>query len=35
MSSNALYTDLSGYHDLICDGIDYRAQSDAARRLQH
>lgn len=34
MSSNALYTDLSGYYDLMCDGIDYRAQSDAARRLQ-
>lgn len=35
MASNALYTDLSGYYDLMCDGIDYRAQSDAARRLQH
>jgi len=34
MTSNALYTDLSGYYDLMCDGIDYRAQSDAARRLQ-
>lgn len=33
MSANSLYTDLSGYYDLMCDGIDYRAQSDAARRL--
>lgn len=33
MSSNALYTDLSGYYDLMCEGIDYRAQSHSARRL--
>lgn len=32
-SSNALYTDLSGYYDLMCADIDYRAQSQSARRL--
>ena len=34
MSSNALYTDLSGYYDLMCVDIDYQAQSDCIRRLQ-
>ena len=34
MSSNALYTDLSHYYDLMCADIDYRAQSDSVRRLQ-
>ena len=33
MSSNALYTDLSGYYDLMCADIDYREQSDYVRRL--
>ncbi|MBT2774052.1 class I SAM-dependent methyltransferase [Halomonas sp. ISL-60] len=33
MSANALYTDLSGYYDLMCVDIDYRAQSNAIRRL--
>ncbi|HBN59931.1 MAG TPA: SAM-dependent methyltransferase, partial [Halomonas sp.] len=33
MSVNALYTDLSGYYDLMCVDIDYVAQSDAMRRL--
>ena len=33
MSSNALYTDLSIYYDLMCADIDYLAQSDSARRL--
>lgn len=33
MSRNALYTDLSGYYNLLCAGIDYRAQSSAAHRL--
>ncbi|MDF3933665.1 class I SAM-dependent DNA methyltransferase [Pseudomonas citronellolis] len=33
MSSNALYTDLSSYYDLMCADIDYRAQSHAVRRL--
>ncbi|HSP30850.1 MAG TPA: methyltransferase domain-containing protein, partial [Halomonas sp.] len=33
MSVNALYTDLSGYYDLMCVDIDYQAQSDAIRRL--
>lgn len=32
-SSNALYTDLSGYYDLMCADIDYQAQSQSARRL--
>ncbi|MBZ5488359.1 class I SAM-dependent methyltransferase [Halomonas aquamarina] len=31
--SNALYTDLSGYYDLMCVDIDYQAQSDGIRRL--
>ncbi|MGY2437652.1 SAM-dependent methyltransferase, partial [Escherichia coli] len=26
MSGNALYTDLSGYYDLMCADIDYAAQ---------
>lgn len=33
MSSNALYTDLSGYYDLLCADIDYQAQSTSVRRL--
>lgn len=33
MSFNALYTDLSGYYDLMCADIDYQAQSTAVRRL--
>lgn len=33
MSSNALYTDLSGYYDLMCTDIDYPAQSDCIQRL--
>ncbi|MEZ9360720.1 hypothetical protein AB4175_12655 [Vibrio cyclitrophicus] len=28
MSANALYTDLSGYYDLMCVDIDYQAQDD-------
>ncbi|ANS85267.1 class I SAM-dependent methyltransferase [Vibrio scophthalmi] len=31
--SNALYTDLSGYYDLMCADIDYQAQSRYVRRL--
>ncbi len=34
MSVNALYTDLSGYYDLMCADIDYQAQSNSIRRLQ-
>lgn len=34
MSSNALYTDLSSYYDLMCVDIDYRAQSNSINRLQ-
>jgi ubiquinone/menaquinone biosynthesis C-methylase UbiE len=34
MSANALYTDLSGYYDLLCVGIDYQAQSHCILRLQ-
>ncbi|MCU1732881.1 MULTISPECIES: class I SAM-dependent DNA methyltransferase [unclassified Pseudomonas] len=34
MSGNALYTDLSGYYDLMCASIDYRAQSHSVHRLQ-
>ncbi len=33
MSCNALYTDLSGYYDLMCADIDYQAQSYGVRRL--
>ena len=33
MSTNALYTDLSGYYDLMCADIDYQAQSHCIRRL--
>ncbi len=33
MSKNALYTDLSGYYDLMCADIDYLAQSNGVRRL--
>ncbi|MFT7388126.1 MAG: SAM-dependent methyltransferase [Candidatus Endobugula sp.] len=37
MSTNAshtqLYTDLSGYYDLLCADIDYHAQSNGIRRL--
>lgn len=34
MSANALYTDLSGYYDLMCLDIDYQAQSGSIDRLQ-
>ena len=34
MSGNALYTDLSGYYDLLCADIDYQAQSHCVHRLQ-
>lgn len=34
MSANALYTDLSGYYDLMCADIDYHAQSHCIQRLQ-
>lgn len=34
MSANALYTDLSGYYDLMCADIDYQAQSHCIHRLQ-
>lgn len=34
MSANALYTDLSGYYDLMCADIDYQAQSHCVSRLQ-
>lgn len=33
MSSAALYTNLSGYYDLLCADIDYPAQSNAVQRL--
>lgn len=33
MPTNALYTDLSDYYDLMCEDIDYRAQSECIRRL--
>lgn len=33
MSPTALYTDLSGYYDLMCADINYREQSDYVRRL--
>ncbi|TWI53186.1 methyltransferase family protein [Pseudomonas duriflava] len=33
MPGNALYTDLSGYYDLMCADIDYRAQSHCIHRL--
>lgn len=33
MATNALYTDLSGYYDLMCADIDYPAQSHGVRRL--
>ncbi|MDH1261845.1 class I SAM-dependent methyltransferase [Pseudomonas sp. GD03944] len=33
MSGNALYTDLSGYYDLMCADIDYQAQSHCVHRL--
>lgn len=34
MPANAIYTDLSGYYDLMCADIDYSAQSDCVHRLQ-
>ncbi|MDP4985774.1 class I SAM-dependent DNA methyltransferase [Pseudoalteromonas tunicata] len=34
MTSNALYTDLSGYYDLMCADIDYLQQSHTVHRLQ-
>ena len=33
MSANALYTDLSGYYDLMCVDIDYHTQSNYIHRL--
>lgn len=33
MSSNAIYTDLSAYYDVMCADIDYRAQNQCACRL--
>ncbi|QDF68558.1 class I SAM-dependent methyltransferase [Shewanella sp. SNU WT4] len=33
MSTNALYTDLSGYYDLMCCDINYHAQSNSIARL--
>ncbi|HEY8940710.1 MAG TPA: class I SAM-dependent methyltransferase [Cellvibrio sp.] len=33
MTATALYTDLSGYYDLMCADIDYREQSEQVRRL--
>lgn len=33
MSPTALYTDLSGYYDLMCADINYQEQSDYVRRL--
>ncbi|NOH29626.1 class I SAM-dependent DNA methyltransferase [Vibrio mediterranei] len=33
MSANSLYTDLSGYYDLMCVDIDYQAQSHNVKRL--
>ncbi len=33
MSYNALYSDLSGYYDLMCADIDYQSQSNSAHRL--
>ncbi len=33
MPSNAIYTDLSGYYDLMCADIDYSAQSRCVQRL--
>lgn len=33
MSSNALYTDLSGYYDLMCSDINYQQQSASIHRL--
>ncbi|WP_336366066.1 class I SAM-dependent DNA methyltransferase [Marinobacter sp. C2H3] len=32
-TSTQLYTDLSGYYDLMCADIDYRAQSNGVHRL--
>lgn len=34
MLGTAIYTDLSGYYDLMCADIDYRAQSHCIHRLQ-
>ncbi len=34
MPGTAIYTDLSGYYDLMCADIDYRAQSHCVHRLQ-
>jgi ubiquinone/menaquinone biosynthesis C-methylase UbiE len=33
LSSTALYTDLSGYYDLMCCDINYQAQSRSVKRL--
>lgn len=35
MTNTMLYTDLSGYYDLLCGDIDYVVQSDMVRRLHH
>lgn len=34
MSSNALYTDLSGFYDLMCADINYQEQSGFVHRIQ-
>lgn len=34
MPSNAIYTDLSAYYDLMCADIDYGTQSQCVQRLQ-
>lgn len=34
MPHNAIYTDLSGYYDLMCADIDYQAQSQCVQRIQ-
>ncbi len=33
MSHNAIYTDLSGYYDLMCADIDYPAQGQCVQRI--
>ncbi|ALZ75257.1 class I SAM-dependent methyltransferase [Rheinheimera sp. F8] len=33
MTATALYTDLSGYYDLMCADINYQAQSDTVHRI--
>lgn len=34
MTATALYTDLSGYYDLMCADINYQAQSATVHRIQ-